>query len=313
MDGGTIRFPPQGAHRRGVALVLGAAFAMLALASAAAPSRKTTLTPDQRARMFWKEFSWSPDGRHMLLTGMLGGGKPGLYIARANGTEARALTDTGTACSWGAWSPDGRHIAYVANVDSAYAVFVMNADGSGVRRITTGAADETNPSWSPDGSRLAFVSTRGGARAIWTMDRDGASPTQLCDAIGDEHNPVWSPDGQRVAYYFTRDGADSIGIVNADGSNAVTLGPGVWPNWSPHDEKLAFTYGVTRRQQPDVWIMNPDGSGRTRLAGPGFFARWSPNGRDVVFLRAEGQGWPRPSYLYSIRPESRRERRWPAR
>jgi len=286
--------------------------AIAMLVPLAASAKTASLTAAQRARMFWQEFSWSPDGRRMLMTGMPGGRGAAVYIARANGTDAQALTDTSNWSSWGAWSPDGNHIAYAARVDSVNAVFVMNADGSGARRITTGTAKESSPSWSPDGSRLAFVSTRSGAPSIWTMDPGGASPTALCDAAGDEHNPVWSPDGQRLAFYYTNGGADSIGVVDASGSNFRSLGPGVWPNWSPHGDQLAFAAGA-RGQQPDVYVMNADGTGRKRVAGPGFFARWSPNGRDVVFLRSVGESWPRPSYLFSVRPGSAKERRWPAR
>lgn len=284
--------------------------ALLALALAAGAAHG--LTRDQRARLVIEEFSWSPDGRSMLFTGRLPGGRPALYLARANGTEARALTDTARAAGWGSWSPDGRRIAFATRSDSGHSIHTMNLGGTGIRRLTAGAADDRMPSWSPDGSRLAFVSNRDGTQAIWITDPDGASFTRLCDARGGISRPEWSPDGLQLAFHYGS-GADTLAVMDADGTDLRLLGPGAWPTWSRDGRTLAFT-AAGAGAAPEVWLVNPDGSGRRRLAAPGFYARFSPNGRDVVFLRAGAGPSPPPSFIHSVRPaEPGRERRWPAR
>ena len=74
-----------------------------------------------------------------------------------------------------------------------------------------------------------------------------------------------------------------INLVNPDGSGLVTLSHEpleVYPEWSRDRSKIAFD------QNADLYVMNSDGTGRTRLTTdlwflPGRF-RWSPDGRSVA-------------------------------
>jgi len=98
----------------------------------------------------------SPDGRRIAFRKMLGVNSE-VFVADADGSNLRNLTDHPAFEGWPAWSPDGRRIAFAANRNSAYQVFVMNADGSQVKLVANTEGRATAPKWSPDGNSIYFT------------------------------------------------------------------------------------------------------------------------------------------------------------
>jgi Tol biopolymer transport system component len=95
-----------------------------------------------------------------------------------------------------------------------------------------------------------------------------------------------------------------IYTIDPDGTDLTRLtfdsAPDENPAWSPDGKKIVFTRGPS---QPDIWVMNADGSGQTNLTngaepfvhqGPA----WSPDGTRIVFtdgtdlwvMNADGSG-----------------------
>ncbi len=160
-------------------------------------------------------------------------------------------------------------------------------------------AAQATPSPGPRG-RIVFHSERTGDFEIWVMNDDGSKQTQLTHAKGRDIEPAWSPDGTQIVFASARDDPENLQlyIMNADGSDQRPLLPfepsDNWsPAWSPDGKKIA--YQSNRDRSFEIYVVNVDGTGRTRLTGadPGeggevrpnnSMPNWSPDGRRIVFV-----------------------------
>ena len=79
-----------------------------------------------------------------------------VFVARADGTEQKNVTNHPAFDGWPAWSPDGKRIAFASNRNSSYQIFVMNVDGSEVHLVANTEGRATAPRWTPDGKSLYF-------------------------------------------------------------------------------------------------------------------------------------------------------------
>ena len=100
--------------------------------------------------------AYSPDGKQIAFRRMLGEMNSEVFVANADGSNARNLTNHPAFDGWPAWSPDGRNIAFASNRNSSYQIFVMNADGSNVRLLANTDGRATSPKWSKDGQHIYF-------------------------------------------------------------------------------------------------------------------------------------------------------------
>ena len=101
----------------------------------------------------------SPDGRKIAFRRMIGTNSE-VFVADADGSNARNLTNHPAFEGWPAWSPDGTEIAFAGNRNSAYQIFIMKSDGSDVRLLANTEGRGTVPRWSPDGSKIYFTNCR---------------------------------------------------------------------------------------------------------------------------------------------------------
>ena len=103
----------------------------------------------------------SPDGRTIAYRKIIGDMNSEVFLAGADGSNPRNLTNHWTFEGWPQWSPDGKTIAFAGNRGNAgYQIFLMNPDGSNVRLLAPTEGRGTSPKWAPDGRAVYFTVCR---------------------------------------------------------------------------------------------------------------------------------------------------------
>lgn len=116
-----------------------------------------------------KSPTFAPDGKRFAFESCdETGNRCGLWVANLENAEygAEPILKDPRAQSPD-WSPSGEQIAYMANVDRNWDLYLVDSHGRNVRRLTESPAVDGLPVWSPDGEWLAFLSNRDGNWGIW--------------------------------------------------------------------------------------------------------------------------------------------------
>ncbi|MDH3439746.1 MAG: M28 family peptidase [Gammaproteobacteria bacterium] len=104
------------------------------------------------------------DYQALLKEGMIRPSKLEIYVANADGTDARQVTYVGGANFAPFFYPDGERIIFSSNHHDPsgreFDIFAINVDGTALEQITYTEGFDGFPMFSPDGQYLAFGSNR---------------------------------------------------------------------------------------------------------------------------------------------------------
>jgi Tol biopolymer transport system component len=107
------------------------------------------------------------DYQRLLAQRMVRPAKLELWVANADGSAPRQLTNLGGANFAPFFHPDGKRIIFVSNHKDprgrAFDLYLINVDGTGLEQVTNFGDFDGFPMFSPDGSKLIFASNRHGA------------------------------------------------------------------------------------------------------------------------------------------------------
>jgi Tol biopolymer transport system component len=104
------------------------------------------------------------DYQQLLKDGLVAPTNMELFVANADGTDARKITDLGQA-NWAPyWHPRGEKILFASNHKSKrgfpFTLYLINVDGTGLEQVSFGDTFDAFPVFSPDGKHLVFSSNR---------------------------------------------------------------------------------------------------------------------------------------------------------
>jgi len=125
-------------------------------------------SPDSK-RLVWRAMypetaADTADYRRLLAQRLVRPTRLELWVAKADGSDARQVTHLAAASFAPFFHPDGRRIVFASNYPDArsrnFDLFLVGVDGSGLERVTTNPEFDAFPMFSPDGRRLVFASNR---------------------------------------------------------------------------------------------------------------------------------------------------------
>jgi Tol biopolymer transport system component len=179
------------------------------------------------------------DYRRLLEKGLIRPNKLELWVADADGGNARQITYLGAAAFAPSFFPSGDRIVFSSNhadpKGREFELWAVDVDGGGLERITWSPGFDGFPMFSPDGTRLAFASNRNQARpgetnvfvARW-VDRPLNPPTPAESEAADRFRADvrWLADDAREGRGIGTRGLEEAGRWIAARFRELGLEPG---------------------------------------------------------------------------------------
>jgi TolB protein len=206
-----------------------------------------------------------------------------IFVANADGTELRQLTDHPGYDAEATLSADGSKIIFTSDRDGDLELYVMDADGRNVRRLTFDEGYDGGAFFSPDGTRIVYRShhptdpaeladyrallrerlIRPGQVEIWVMDADGSNKRQVTRNGAANFAPFFHPNGRQIIFssnLANPGGRDfDLYLINVDGTGLerITHAPGFdgFPMFSPDGRTLVWgSHRGSDRRESDIFI-----------------------------------------------------------
>jgi Tol biopolymer transport system component len=244
--------------------------------------------------------AWSPDGKRIVCTGLVGPGIATSQIWSLDPTESDPIPVTeGKHLDHNpVWAPDGKHMFFISDRGGNSDVWWMPVDegGSPTGQATplTAGSGVGAIALSTDGTRLAYTKAIDRSN-IWSIPIVPDRILKLSEArpLTSENHYIESlhisPDGQWIAFDTNRRGNMDIWIMRKDGSESRQLTTNQahdwYPQWSPDGKKILFH--SLRHGNRDLFVIPAAGGALQQLTehpAQDLAAVWSPDQKKIAFL-----------------------------
>ena len=235
-----------------------------------------------------------------------------------DGAKVTRLTDFEGAEHHAAISRDGKFVAFLAERDGTWDVWVSQVGTGVIYNLTKGAVRELrNPAtrtvgFSPDGSLITFWSrvpdaARGGlVDAGWAVPTMGGPLQHYLQSVSELD---WSPDGRRIVYHPPSEG-DPLFVTEPDekvGRQIYAARPGFhnhFPVWSPDGAFIYFVHGLPL-EESDIWRLPVAGGEPERLTFHDARVTFPTllNDRVLLYLSTDKEGFG--PWIYAMDVERR--------
>jgi Tol biopolymer transport system component/predicted Ser/Thr protein kinase len=195
-------------------------------------------------------------------------------------------------------SPDGRFVAFLADRDGPFDVFLTQVGTGRFVNLTQGNGPMLGLSvravgFSGDGSEIWFLRETGGPIRI--MPLMSGKPRIFLGRRS--MNVAWTPDGSSLVYH-TSDPGDPLFVADGSGANArqIFIGrPDVhnhFPAWSPEGRWVYFVSGNPIVNEMDLWRIPSTGGTPERLTRHNSFVAYPTpiNPTTVLYVARDSSG-----------------------
>jgi dipeptidyl aminopeptidase/acylaminoacyl peptidase len=231
-----------------------------------------------------------------------------IWMIRASGGEAIALTAEGVSSSHPRWSPDGKFLAFLSGRNEGKTqVWLLNRLGGEAQKLTDTAQDVEDFAWAPDGRRMVLTlqdptpeeleeakdKDKQTEKEQEAEKKDKKSKTPkpwVIDRLQFKEDTVGYLDRRRThLYVFEVPGKTMTQITSGDYDDTE-------PAWSPDGKRIAFTSNRSkpdpdRTYNTDIWVVAADNNDKgehltqvTTNLGSDRGAAWSPDGKWIAYV-----------------------------
>lgn len=208
-----------------------------------------------------------------------------IWMQSWDSKESIQLTHSPDGESKARWSPDGKYLSFTSSRGglTGSQIWLMNRLGGEAKQLTDiKKGDLSDYAWSPDGKKIALV--------ITTQPDTSKAKTPKPIVI-DRYQFKQDVEG-----YLTKK-TTHLYLFDISTKKIDTLTKGIYdetsPKWSPDGTQIAFLSNRTedpdRNANDDIWLIDakPNAAMKqlTRWTGRDFAAEWSPDGKQIAYLR----------------------------
>jgi Tol biopolymer transport system component len=216
-------------------------------------------------------------------------------------TRVRRLTIDGLRAGEGYWSPDGKRLVFQSERDASnpfYQIYTLDMVTGDVKRISNGTGKTTCAFFRPGTDEILFSSTHHDPKSA-QYQKDELD----FRASGQERRYSWDYDPEMDIYVYHEKTGGMTRLTTARGYDAEA-------SYSPDGRQIVFSsmrdaYGRTLNEKEskalqenpsyfgEIYIMNADGSGQTRLTDtPGYDGGpfFTHDGKRIVWREFDEQG-----------------------
>jgi TolB protein len=222
------------------------------------------------------------------------GARHNLWVADADGENARAALTSPEPIISPSWAPGGLQLAYVS-FEARKPVIYAHDVATGRRRLLANfKGSNSAPAWSPDGRQLVVTLSLSGNAQLYSMDANGGEPRRLTQSDSIDTEPVFSPDGRTLYFVSDRGGSPQIYRMAAQGGRAERISfsgnYNISPAPSPDGRWLAFVSRVNGLFKLHVMDLASGTVSALTDSGGDESPSFSPNSRMIIYAtRDRGQ------------------------